>query len=109
MYQEIDIKLNVFFATPQIRNFTHILDNDIKFHLHSRNDYSFEPNPIEITELESSITNMHIRLTTSINAKYDKNLILKVINNKIKQLLPWGISKIEALSLREEAEIYGNN
>jgi len=98
MEQEIDIKLNVIFLQRQVRNLESELNTEIEFHLRS----------MKITELESSINNMHIRITTSIDAKYDEPEISRIIGNKIKELLPWGVVKIETLAIREEAEIYGN-
>ena len=98
MEQEIDIKLNVIFLQRQVRESNSELNVEIEFHLRS----------MKIVELESSINNMHIRFTTSIDAKHDEPEISRIIGNKIKDLLPWGVLKIETLSLKEEAEIYGN-
>ena len=108
MYQEIDISLIVTFAQPQYRMLVGRLDSEIKYHLHSRNTYPFEPNPVEVTELESSINNMHIRFTTSIDARHDSPRIEEIIGQRVKSFLPWGVLNIETVSMREEAEIYGN-
>ena len=108
MYQEIDVKLNVRFSESQVRSQTAILDAEIKSNIQKRNESLREVNPMEVTSIESSMTNTHIRITTSVDARLGKQGIIAQIRYRVRDLLPWGVVDIEVLSLREEAEIYGN-
>ena len=107
MYQEIDVRINVGFTTAQIRNETSILDTDISNNI-QKYVHEHRDTPMEVTSIESSMTNAHIRITTSIDARIDELDIGAYIQNRVKKLLPWGCSYVEVLQLREEAEIYGN-
>ena len=106
-YQEIDIKLNVIFLQRQIRSGTSVLDAEIKEFL--RRDFNpHTPEPMEATEVESAMDNAHIRITTSVDWTMNEPQISQYIMNKVVKMFPWGVAKIELISIREEAEIYGN-
>lgn len=107
MYQEIDIKINVIFSQAQIRATAAHLDAEIKNAL--RVDFDARnPEPMEVVEMHSAIQNAHLRITTSVDARKNEPEISQYIMNKVIKKLPMGVAKIELMSLREEAEIYGN-
>jgi len=108
MYQEIDIKINVLFSEKQVRDTTARLDAEIKDSLNLEFDEN-TPEPMWVKEIESAIQNAHIRLGTSVDARKNEPEISQYIINKVKKMLPMGVDKIELISLREEAEIYGNS
>ena len=107
-YQEIDIRLNVIFSQAQVKPTTAQLDAEIKQALTVGFDESFQTEPMVVTEIESAIQNVHLRITTSVDCTKDELEISRYIMNKVKEMLPMGVVKIELLSIREEAEIYGN-
>ena len=105
-YQEIDIKINIIFLERQVRSSTAHLDAELQRHLNRTFPETQEPMRVE--EIESAINNAHIRITTSVDMSKDEFEIRCIISKKIRERLPMGIAMIEVLSLREEAEIYGN-
>ena len=101
MEQEIDIKINIVFLKPQIMDASKldsILENAI---INSK--FFMKP-----TEIKSAINNAHIRITSSISAELETELIKKLMINEVKKSMPMWIEFAEVLELREEAEIYGN-
>jgi rRNA maturation protein Rpf1 len=106
MHQEIDIKLNVIFLQKQIRDTNSQLNLEIQRSLNR--EFSETEHCMIVTEILSSMTNVHLRITASVNASLDSHGIISVIKMIVKERLKMGVSKIEVLSLREEAEIYGN-
>jgi len=108
MYQEIDIKLNVTFLQRQLRTNSSYLDTEIKGFLRVEFDEYFVPEPMAVTEVKSSMTNAHIRLTTSVDARKTDKEIRQYIIRKVIDRFRWGIADIEVMFMREEAEIYGN-
>jgi len=108
LYQEIDIKLNIIFLQPQLRLLVGRLDSELKTQLEGRNGYLNQKEPLKVTEIESSINNAHVRLTTSVDARKCDEEITRHITYKVRQYLSMGVVDIEVMSFREEAEIYGN-
>lgn len=108
MHQEIDITLNLIFSQPQIREGLGRLDSELKPQLEIENGYLNQEEPIIVEYIETSIQNAFVRLTTSVNAEKCKKEISSHIKNRVKRLLNIGLSSIEVLAIREEAEIYGN-
>jgi hypothetical protein len=107
-YQEIDIRLNVIFSQAQVRPTAAHLDAEIKRALTVDFDEKFRPEPMTVTEIESAIQNVHLRITTSVDWTKDEPEISRYIMSKVRVMLPMGVLKIELISIREEAEIYGN-
>lgn len=105
MKQEIDIKINCIFLNKQIRKGSEELEKELINCIENNN----VDEPIKVTEIETSMKNFHVRLTTSVNADKTKEQIGQYIIEKIKLKLPMWIVKGDVISLREEAEIYENN
>jgi hypothetical protein len=106
MYQEIDIKLHIIFSSPQLRTCNHQLDLEIKQSL--LREFPLYQDPMTVTEVESSILDAYVRITTSVDATLCDGLISNHIINKVRRALRMGVSRFQLISLREEAEIYGN-
>jgi len=106
-YQEIEIKINVFFSEKQVRATTAHLDAEIKRAL-TRGFNAHTPEPMWVKECESAIQNAHLTIGTNVNWLKNEPEISQYIINKVKSRLPMGVDKIELMSLKEERHIYGN-
>lgn len=108
MYQEVEIKFNMHFTKPRgFFEIQMIFEQDVKYQLEHRNDYHWNETPMTVDKLETSYTNMHITVTTAIDAKYNEPDISRIVAERVKNMLAFGINSYEVMSIREEAEIYG--
>ena len=106
MYQEIDIKLHILFSSPQLRTMNSDLDLEIKQSI--LREFPLHQDPMTVTEVESSIQDAYVRITASVDIELCDGLIAQHIINKVRKALKMGVSRFKLISLREEAEIYGN-
>jgi hypothetical protein len=107
-YQEIDIKINVLFLEKQLRRSPKHLEVEIQRALRVNFNHA-NPEPMEVTEIETSMTNAHIRITTSVDWTLNEVAISNYIIKKVKSRLRIGVAEVELIFMREEAEIYAYN
>lgn len=106
MNQEVQLEVRVIFNIAQIESTNSTLNKKLASSIQKESVSS--EFPIIVDDVESSMQDAYIKLTTSINAEFSTAKIKYIIEGRLRKILYMGLAKVEVLDLKEEAKIYGN-
>jgi len=107
LYQEILMEINVTFSEWQSNYPKGKLEKHIVERLHIEFT-PHEPEPMDAEEVNATNEKAYIKIRAAVNWFKDEPDISNFLIKRVKKLLPMEVSSVELISLKEEAEIYGN-